>query len=288
VIAAGDLRGARLSSILAWAAPQSSDEAPLGESHLRTPIALAGPPGTQSVPLHDAFLLRAYAIGCLDRAGRMLPTASPEGERERAYYYQTLGRLELSRRRLPEAAIAFRNAPSAASLADLCENLPSGDITAVMVRTIDSRDARALADLVAALLVNGFADWSVLAPTVSAAVDRWEEDAAERSDTTETFRLRWGHWAAAAAWLRAGDAERSARHAFVAYDAARHGDLRANPALWLPELVRAAMGDLNQQTLVLRAVSETAAFAPCFWGVYDALQGYYVHHFVDSPQSIRR
>jgi hypothetical protein len=153
---------------------------------------------------------------------------------------------------------------------------------------IDRGDAKRLSDLVALLLVRADTPWPAIAPLVARAADRWEVELERHADAAQSLRQREARWAAAAAWVGAGDPVRAAPYAGAVYDVSRHGDARANPALYLPEVVIAAMGDLNNQTFVLRAVSETARFAPCYWGVYDALQGYFVHRFVDAPHSIRR
>jgi len=280
-------RARRIEAVLAWIGSAPTDPSPLPEHELKTPIAFAGPPEGRSVPLHDPLLLLAYARGCLARAAIALPAGAPSGTREAAYHDKTRGRLEFLEGRIAAAADAFRRSGETAHLAALCEAILAGSPERTVANEVDRGNAKNLADLVALLVLRPEAPWAAIAPHLAGAVDRWEVELERRADAAQSIRQRDARWAAAAAWNGAGDLARAAPYAAAIYDVSRHGDARANPALFLPEVVNGAMGDLNNQTFVLRAVSETARFAPCYWGVYDALQGYFIHRFVDASRSIR-
>ncbi len=298
----GDPRHARIAALHRWAQSErrlgSEDAFPI--AFLQSPIAFAGRAAARDIPLVDVFVLLAYAHLAAREAERTLPDAPPGGAGS-AFYEEIRGEIAWQRAAYDEAAVAFgaRSAdltPGDAtavtdegSLAALARARARGeDVMQVVRRAAMSDHPGPAGDCVRALSHEPDVPWRDVAELIEPSVSRWEGALADDAERSDLLALRWARWATGFAWLRAGEPERAGRYIDASYDPGHHGNLRVNPPEWLSGYVSRMERDVNNQTIVLRAIGATARHIPMFWLVYDVVQREFVHRFPDSPSSIRR
>lgn len=280
-------REERLARLLRWEAlgPDAGGALLVDAEVLAAPVDRIGTEAEGGVALHDPFVLLAYARLALREARAALPTGDAFGRAGR-FLARTRAQLALQEGRTHEATAALADATEPADRALLAQARVAGT-GATPVEVIDAAapdsTGRALADCVLLWDRDPSTDWDTLAPLVRARVDRWLRS---WEGVDGHIDDHWARWAAALCTLRAGDGDPTSYLDGV-YDPGRHGNLERNPALRLPETLGFLMQDVNNQVLVLRAASETAEHVASAWGVYDALQAYFLVRFVDTPVGVR-
>jgi hypothetical protein len=281
-------REERLHRLLEWDAigPDAGGEVLLGPDLLAVPVDRLGDVEDGGIALHDPWILLAYARLTLREARAVIPEGDAFGQAGR-FLARTRAQLALLAGRPHDARSALSDAtePLDLALLALASSLAMGSPPVDVLRAAAADSTgRALAECVLFWDRDPTTDWGALAPPVQSQVDRW---ITAWEGTDGRIDDHWARWAAALVAIRAGVPDRARVYLDGVYDPGRHGNLERNPALRLPETLSFLMRDVNNQVLVLRAASGTAAHVSQAWGVYDALQAYFLVRFVDTPVGVR-